>query len=68
MSSGYAAVVGALFLGPSLKDTSGVPKEPANVPFVILGTTLLWFGWFGFNAGSGEASLHVQHMLEVLLD
>eukprot|EP00877_Chromochloris_zofingiensis_P007883 jgi/Chrzof1/3348/Cz12g21220.t1 len=65
MSSGYAAVVGALFLGPSLKDTSGVPKEPANVPFVILGTTLLWFGWFGFNAGSaiGASSLAGQAFL-----
>eukprot|EP00877_Chromochloris_zofingiensis_P008504 jgi/Chrzof1/3907/Cz13g12260.t1 len=56
MSSGYAALIGALFLGPSLKDSSGAPREPANVPYVILGTALLWFGWFGFNAGSAGAA------------
>jgi Amt family ammonium transporter len=50
MSSGYAALVGSLFLGPSVANPE--PKEPANVPYVILGTALLWFGWFGFNAGS----------------
>ena len=30
--------------------------DPANVPFVILGTGMLWFGWFGFNAGSAMAA------------
>ncbi len=48
MSAGFAALAGALFLGKR-KSTF---EHPANVPFVILGTGLLWFGWFGFNAGS----------------
>lgn len=48
MSAGFAALAGAVFLGKRKDHT----EEPANVPFVILGTGLLWFGWFGFNAGS----------------
>lgn len=48
MSSGWAAFAGSWFLGPR-KDLT---HAPANVPFVVLGTSLLWFGWFGFNAGS----------------
>ena len=34
----------------------GQPHAPANVPFVLLGTGMLWFGWFGFNAGSALAA------------
>jgi Amt family ammonium transporter len=48
MSAGIAALAGAVFLGKR-KNKS---HDPANVPFIILGTGLLWFGWFGFNAGS----------------
>lgn len=48
MSAGLAALSGALFLGRRKK----IIEKPANIPFVILGTGLLWFGWFGFNAGS----------------
>jgi Amt family ammonium transporter len=48
MSAGLAALSGALFLGKRKK----IEEKPANIPFVILGTGLLWFGWFGFNAGS----------------
>ena len=48
MSAGLAALAGALFLGKRKK----IEEKPANIPFVILGTSLLWFGWFGFNAGS----------------
>jgi Amt family ammonium transporter len=50
MSSGYAALVAAKYLGHSAKhaDTSLFEvHEPANVPIVVLGTALLWFGWFG---------------------
>ncbi len=49
MSAGLAALAGALFLG---RRTHAHEEEPANIPFVILGTGMLWFGWFGFNAGS----------------
>lgn len=55
MSAGFAALAGALVLGRR-KDYSREPHAPANVPFVILGTGMLWFGWFGFNAGSALAA------------
>ena len=48
MSAGFAALAGAIFLGKRNQTF----ERPANVPYVILGTGLLWFGWFGFNAGS----------------
>ena len=48
MSAGFAALAGVIFLGKRKERTT----TNANVPFVILGTGLLWFGWFGFNAGS----------------
>ena len=51
-SSGIAALVGALFLGRRHERKS----EPANVPYVILGASLLWLGWFGFNGGSSLAA------------
>ena len=57
MSAGLAALVGAFFLGSRVKygkDTQAYP--PANVPYVLLGTGLLWFGWFGFNSGSSLGS------------
>jgi Amt family ammonium transporter len=48
MSAGIAALAGALYLGKRKEPI----ERPANIPFVILGTGLLWFGWFGFNSGS----------------
>ena len=48
MSAGLAAFIGAIFLGQRKK----IIEKPANIPFVILGTGMLLFGWFGFNAGS----------------
>lgn len=48
ISAGCAALAGAIFL----KKRKHNVHSPANIPFVILGTGLLWFGWFGFNAGS----------------
>jgi len=51
-----AAAVGAvLFLGPR-RDYGRQAMLPHNVPFVLLGAGLLWFGWFGFNGGSALAS------------
>ncbi len=52
MSAGFAALAGALVLGKRRVRGEDVSHAPANVPFVMLGTGMLWFGWFGFNAGS----------------
>ena len=52
MSAGFAALAGALFLGKR----KNLDHQPSNIPFVILGTGMLWFGWFGFNAGSALAA------------
>ena len=55
INAGVAALAAALFLGRRLN--FGVQSmEPHNVPFVVLGAALLWFGWFGFNAGSALMS------------
>jgi ammonium transporter, Amt family len=51
ITSGFAALAGALVLGRRL-GYGKVPMEPHNIPFVVLGASILWFGWFGFNAGS----------------
>lgn len=50
MSAGFAALVASIYLRD--KSVKKVAMAPANIPFVLLGTGLLWFGWFGFNAGS----------------
>jgi Amt family ammonium transporter len=52
MSAGFAALAGAIILGRRKSHLHNEKHEPANVPYVLLGTGLLWFGWFGFNAGS----------------
>jgi len=52
MSAGFAALAGAIFLGRRHSHIKQEKHVPANIPYVILGTGLLWFGWFGFNAGS----------------
>jgi len=48
MSAGWAALAGAMFLGKRKTQKT----NPARITYVLLGTGLLWFGWFGFNAGS----------------
>ena len=52
MSAGFAALAGAMVLGRRKTHQAREATTPANIPFVILGTGMLWFGWFGFNAGS----------------
>ena len=51
ISSGVGALAAAIIFGRRL-GYGREPMEPHNVPFVVLGASLLWFGWFGFNAGS----------------
>ena len=48
MSAGWAALASALYL----KKRTEVSHSPARITYVMIGTGLLWFGWFGFNAGS----------------
>jgi len=55
INAGVAALVAALVLGPR-KDFARQAMIPHNVPFTLLGAGLLWFGWFGFNAGSALAA------------
>ena len=56
ISSGAAALAAALIFGRRL-GFGQAEMNPHNVPFVVLGASLLWFGWFGFNAGSSLTSL-----------
>ncbi|WP_316507179.1 ammonium transporter [Nitrosopumilus sp.] len=51
ITSGFAALAVAIVLGRRL-GYGKVPMEPHNIPMVLLGASILWFGWFGFNAGS----------------
>lgn len=64
ITSGVSGLVLALILGKR-RDFDRLEYRPHNVPFVLLGAGLLWFGWFGFNAGSALAadSLAVHAML-----
>jgi Amt family ammonium transporter len=52
ITAGMSALALALILGRRKGFREGEPMEPHNIPMVVLGTGLLWFGWFGFNAGS----------------
>jgi Amt family ammonium transporter len=51
--AGVSALGSAMVIGR--RNKGGHKSRPSNVPFVILGSALLWFGWFGFNAGSALA-------------
>ena len=55
ISSGFSAFIAAIMIGPRKTYPSQV-AAPHNVPFILLGAGLLWFGWFGFNAGSALGS------------
>jgi ammonium transporter, Amt family len=55
INAGIAALVTAIVLGRRSNLDKNIPT-PHNMPFVVLGTGLLWFGWFGFNAGSALAA------------
>jgi Amt family ammonium transporter len=52
INAGVSALALALVLGPRRGYREKEPMEPNSIPLVVLGAALLWFGWFGFNAGS----------------
>jgi Amt family ammonium transporter len=56
ISAGCAALAGALVLKRRQSHIEQKEIPPANIPYVLIGTGLLWFGWFGFNAGSAGAA------------
>ena len=56
ISAGCAALAGALVLKRRRVHIEKKEIPPANIPYVLIGTGLLWFGWFGFNAGSAVAA------------
>jgi ammonium transporter, Amt family len=56
ISAGCAALAGALVLKRRIVHKEHREIPPANVPYVLIGTGLLWFGWFGFNAGSAVSA------------
>src|SRR2546422_7386887 len=56
MSAGFAALAGAIYLGPRMTHSRPGSHPPSNITYVILGTRMLWLGWFGFNAGSALAA------------
>lgn len=56
ISAGCAALAGALVLKRRRVHLDKKEIPPANIPYVLIGTGLLWFGWFGFNAGSALAA------------
>jgi ammonium transporter, Amt family len=56
ISAGCAALAGALVLKRRQSHIDHKEIPPANIPYVLIGTGLLWFGWFGFNAGSALAA------------
>lgn len=55
ITAGISALIMAIMLGWR-RYYNNTPTPPHNIPFVAIGTGLLWFGWFGFNAGSGLAA------------
>jgi ammonium transporter, Amt family len=68
ISSGVSAVVAAYMIGPRRSFTTQ-PYAPHNVPYVLLGIGLLWFGWFGFNGGSalGSGSLATTALVNTFI-
>ncbi len=54
MTAGFSALAAAIVIGK--RRDFGTAAKPYNIGMIVLGTTLLWFGWFGFNAGSALAA------------
>jgi Amt family ammonium transporter len=61
INAGAAGLALAIILGKRFGFSKGI-TQPHNVPLTLLGVALLWFGWFGFNAGSEVASTPLVHL------
>jgi len=61
MSSGWSAMTLAIILGRRKRSAGGEEMRPHNLPLTVIGTALLWFGWFGFNAGSAVKAAVPMH-------
>src|SRR5438046_10031443 len=57
ISAGCAALAGAMVLKRRQVHIKGIENSPANIPYILIGTGLLWFGWFGCNAGSALGAI-----------
>lgn len=56
VTAGFSALAAVIWLGPRESIVGKKHAKPHNIPFVAMGTGLLWFGWFGFNGGSALSS------------
>ncbi|HTI14832.1 MAG TPA: ammonium transporter [Dictyobacter sp.] len=56
ISAGFSGLAAALVVGRRVGHKQGQAMEAGNIPFTLLGVAMLWFGWFGFNAGSALAA------------
>jgi len=56
VTAGFSALASLVLVGKRTPEEQDTADKPHNVPFVALGTALLWFGWFGFNGGSALAT------------
>jgi Amt family ammonium transporter len=59
LNAGIAALVAAIMYGKR-PGFGREPMEPHDITMVVIGAALLWFGWFGFNAGSALGSLGIE--------
>ncbi|MCX6642385.1 MAG: ammonium transporter, partial [Candidatus Bathyarchaeota archaeon] len=60
ITAGLSALAAAMVIGRRKDLEKKETMKPSNIPYVILGAALLWFGWFGFNAGSALAADNVM--------
>jgi Amt family ammonium transporter len=62
MASGFSALTACIICGPRRNVDLRSPPDGHNVPMFVLGTVILWFGWFGFNGGSALAAGNISSL------
>lgn len=63
MIGGFLALAGAIVVGPRKGFREGLPMKGHNMPYVVIGTFILFFGWFGFNINSDTLGLNAVNTL-----